>query len=201
MTFELRYTEGAEMRVADSGEGQPPVIEGYAALFNVRSAPMKTPFGTFQEIILPGAFDRVLSNDVRALFNHDPNYVIGRTSANTLAMSIDERGLKIRATPPDTQWARDMVTSMRRGDITQMSFSFRVAENGQQWTKETGGELRSVSAIDMLRDVSPVTYPAYPDTSVAVRSLELMRKEEDLKTAEALGHRASDYYLRAVGLK
>ncbi|VEB57000.1 phage pro-head protease [Salmonella enterica subsp. enterica] len=80
-------------------------------------------FGSFREIIRPGAFDEVLNDDVRALFNHDPNFILGRRSAGTLALTVDERGLRYDITAPETQTIRDLVLApMQRGDINQSSF-------------------------------------------------------------------------------
>src|SRR4051812_3492156 len=115
--IERRYIPATEVRVA--GDGNAPVIEGYAALFNSPSQDL----GGFVETIAPGAFrDAIPKSDIRALFNHDANFVLGRMKAGTLDVEEDRKGLKIRNTPPDTQWARDLVTSMKRGDVDQMSF-------------------------------------------------------------------------------
>jgi HK97 family phage prohead protease len=140
------------------------VIRGYAALYDV-----ETDLGEFREVIRPGAFKAAVArDDVRALFNHDPNYVLGRTTARTLFLDEDEAGLPVVIMPPDAQWARDMMSSMQRGDINQMSFAFSV--DGQTWNTESRDkplrELRDVT----LYDVSVVTYPAYPETSAAVRA-------------------------------
>lgn len=166
--IERRFIPATELRVAGDTD---PVIEGYAALFNSDSQDL----GGFVERIAPGAFnDALKSSDIRALFNHDPNFVLGRMKAGTLEVSEDERGLKIRNTPPDTQWARDLVTSMRRGDVDQMSFAFRVGTD--EWEKRGGTVYRTILTVSELLDVSPVTYPAYPDTTVAARSMEAWAK-------------------------
>jgi len=124
----------------------------------------------FQEIILPGAFAEALGrSDVRALFNHDPNHVLGRTKNNTLELAEDETGLAVDILPPDNQFARDLLVSIGRGDIDQMSFAFTVAED-RWYTDENEIPVREISKIDKLYDVSPVTYPAYHETDVSVKS-------------------------------
>lgn len=148
-------------------DGDSPKITGYAAVFNSQSEEM---WG-FREIITPGAFaDAIKVSDVRALWNHNPDYVLGRSAAGTLALREDERGLFVEIDPPNTQWARDLLESIRRGDVNQMSFAFVVAPEGVEWRETPDGLLRVIKKFDRLYDVSPVTYPAYPATEVGVRS-------------------------------
>lgn len=158
--------EDSEIRV--EGEGDERKITGYAAVFNRKSEDL----GGFVEIIRPGAFRKAIGGDVRAMFNHDPNYVIGRTTNSTLALEENQKGLKFTAIPPDTQWARDLLTSIERGDISQCSFSFRVAKDGEKWTENKDGPaLRELHELEYVGDVGPVTFPAYPQTSVQARSI------------------------------
>lgn len=161
-----------ETRDADGG-AKTPVIRGHAAVFNQLSEDL----GGFREKIQPGAFAEAINrDDVRALFNHDPNYVLGRNTAGTLRMTEDPIGLLVEIDPPDTQVARDLMVSMQRGDITQMSFGFIV--EAQSWDEgENGAVTRTIKKAGLF-DVSPVTYPAYPQTDVAVRSLEAFKKEK-----------------------
>ena len=142
----------------------------------------------FRERIAAGAFDTaVKEDDVRALFNHDPNYVIGRTTAGTLALSQDAEGLRYEATPPDTQWARDLLVTVGRGDVNQSSFGFSVVR--EEWTRpENRAELPLRTILEArLFDVSPVTYPAYEETSAEARSQAeaLAQAEETLAKASA----------------
>ena len=154
-TVELREDPGAD-----------PAICGYAAKFDTLSENL----GGFREQIRPGAFDTVLTNDVRALFNHEPNLILGRTTAGTLTLSADSTGLSYRITPPDTQYARDLMKSMQRGDVSQSSFAFTV--DNDSWDEDDDGRLvRTINSVKRLYDISPVTYPAYPDTDAAVRAL------------------------------
>ena len=153
-----------EMRAVLNGDGKRVII-GYAAKYNSKTELYKGLY----EIIEPGAFDDVLDQDVRALFNHDPNFVLGRTKAGTLKLSVDEDGLKYEISPPDTQVAKDLIESISRGDVSQSSFGFKVKTDSI--TEHADGTFtRSIRKVDKLFDISPVTYPAYEDTAVAMRS-------------------------------
>ena len=142
--MERRSFRARELRATSSGD--KPVIEGYAAVFNQQSEDL----GGFIEVIEPGFFDDVLDQDVRSLWNHDINCVLGRTAAGTLELNQDETGLFQRTyppvTPPDaTSWAQDAMVSIKRGDVNQMSFSFYVksmargdAIDGDEWMRVDG---------------------------------------------------------------
>jgi uncharacterized protein len=180
--FERRTWRQVEFRV--SAENEPANICGYAAVFDSESEDMGY-WTELREEIDPHAFDSVLASnpDVRALFNHDANLVLGRTTSGTLRLSVDARGLKYEIDPPDTQLARDLMVSMRRKDITGSSFGFVCKRD--QWTDNPDGSItRRILEFDQLYDVSPVTYPAYPASSSEARSLpasmpaELRRKLE-----------------------
>ncbi len=145
-------------------EGEPAKLAGYAAVFDVPSEDMG-----YREYIRAGAFEDSLDGDIRSLFNHDSNYVLGRTLNGTLSLKEDEHGLRFVVIPPETSWARDLLVSIERGDIDQMSFGFRVLED--RWTnQEDGTEMRELLKVELF-EVSPVTFPAYPQTSVSVREI------------------------------
>jgi uncharacterized protein len=169
---EIRILKTAELRVMRDGDN-PVKIEGYAAVFNKDSENMG-----FIERIAPGAFKNALkTSDVRALFNHDSNIILGRKSAGTLELKEDKKGLFMSVTPPDTQLVRDMVlTPIERGDITQQSFGFNIKSD--EW-KDLDKDVptRTIMEVNELYDVSPVTFPAYPDTEVALRSLDNIKKD------------------------
>jgi hypothetical protein len=168
MELERRTFTLKEIRVMADPEGEHesgPKIYGYAAVFNQLSSDL----GGFRERILPNAFgNSIRVDDVRALFNHDPNYVLGRNVSGTLKLEEDEHGLRIEINPPDAQWAKDLVASLKRGDIDQMSFGFRTISD--DWHKENDEVIRELIEVQLF-DVSPVTYPAYPQTVVHARDL------------------------------
>ncbi|HBL65906.1 MAG TPA: HK97 family phage prohead protease [Achromobacter sp.] len=191
-----------ELRTSGEGETERPQIAGYAAVFNTRSALL---FGTFVEEIAPGAFDDVMGDDVRALFNHDPNFVLGRTRSNTLRLEIDSRGLAYTIDPPETQTVRDLVlTPLKRGDVTGSSFGFRVAPDGDEWRREGEIIVRTIHKLAELRDVSPVTYPAYGDSHAAQRSLESWKRMaesvQDLAAKAVHERRARERFLELTSL-
>jgi uncharacterized protein len=164
-------------------EGKTPVIRGHAAVFNQLSDDL----GGFREQIVPGAFGEAIErDDVRALINHDSTLILGRNKSGTLRMSEDATGLLVEIDPPDTQYARDLLVSMKRGDITQMSFGFGVKPGGQDWAKDDEG--RTIRTLKKLRlfDVSPVTYPAYPQTDVAVRSYKEFQQSDEAEKLKRL---------------
>lgn len=173
MSEQLTIADGIERRMVEmevrlDNEDDKPTISGLGAVFNKRAE----IFPGFFEEILPGAFDDVLkSDDVRALFNHDSNNILGRKSAGTLELRSDKKGLDYKIFPPDTQVGRDVQVSIDRGDVTGSSFSFTVAKNGDSWEeRDDGTVLRTITKIKSLGDIGPVTFPAYNDTTVAVRS-------------------------------
>lgn len=158
-------------------EGKAPVMQGHAAVFNSMSELLG---GCFREVIKPGAFTEALKNsDIRALWNHNPDHILGRSSAGTLRVVEDETGLAIEIDVPDTTIARDLQVSMSRGDVKEMSFAFSIAEDdGQEWARDMDDPdkwTRTIKKVERIYDVSPVTYPAYLSTDIAMRSLEAVR--------------------------
>jgi HK97 family phage prohead protease len=130
---------------------------------------------------MAGAFkDSIGADDVRALFNHDPMYVLGRNTARTLRMTEDVQGLAVEIDPPNTQWARDLITSINRGDISAMSFGFDTIDD--EWAMESGENMRTLRRVK-LYDVSPVTFPAYPQTDINTRSLDSIWAEGKARLA------------------
>ena len=123
MKREYRANPGLELR---QDLGEPLKIRGYAAVFNQLS---ERDLG-FRERIMPGAFKSLSGNDVRALVNHDPSQIIGRTKSGTLTMREDDHGLLVEISPPNTTLGRDAVESIKRGDLDQMSFAFQIVKDG-----------------------------------------------------------------------
>lgn len=165
MDLERRFLRG-ELRA--QGEGKDRRILGYAAVFNSLSEDL----GGWKEMIEPGAFkNSILKDDVRGLYNHDVNLVLGRTKAGTLVLVEDEIGLRYEIIPPETSYAGDLLVSIDRGDVDQSSFGFRTIEEAWRHpTEEQPFPIRLLREVK-LYDVSPVTFPAYPVTSVTVRDM------------------------------
>lgn len=163
VTIENRAIEGAEQK--------KKVITGIAAKVN-----SETKIGSwFTEIILPGAFDDVLNDDVRCLFNHDPSFILARTASKTLKLSVNESGdLCYEYESPNRSYAKDLEDAIEVGDVTQSSFGFTIKEEKWIWGDSSKGEKdqRQIVKLEKLYDVSPVTFPAYQDTEVNARSLE-----------------------------
>jgi len=178
-----RLTAPIELRAIGDSE-QSNIVFGYAAKFNSRSGNLGEANRQFYETIAPGAFDDVLLDDVRALFNHEADMILARSKngEGTLTLGIDDVGLTYMFEAPDTQVGRDLLVSLRRGDIDQSSFSFTVSKDGQSWVEsrdENGATVfeRTINKVSRLYDVSPVTYPAYEDTEVDVRSITTLIKD------------------------
>ena len=174
---ELRLLTGLKVEKREDGADYMPIISGYAAVFDTETVIGGKDWG-FREKIAKGAFaDALKISDVRALFNHEEDHVLGRLKAGTLRLAEDDRGLKVEIDPPDTQDARDLIKKMQRGDIDQMSFAFTMEGGVQTWDETGDMPLRTIEKIGELMDVSVVTFPAYPETEAAARSLAAVRKE------------------------
>lgn len=183
MAKEIR-TSGAEVRA--SPDENTLRFEGYAARFDNWSEDL----GGFREKIAPGAFKNAIQrDDVRALYNHNSNYVLGRNTSGTLRLYEDELGLRFEVDAPNASWARDLRESVKRGDVSQCSFSFETVSD--EWSR-SNGELDERTLKEVrLSDVSIVTYPAYEATSVSARCarrgkarLAIERERLDLKEKE-----------------
>ena len=161
-----------ELRKTGDDQDSKPKIVGYSAVFDQLSGDL----GGFREKIQKGAFAKSISeDDIRALFNHDSNYVLGRNKNGTLTLEEDDHGLRVEIEPPDTQFANDLMKQIERGDIDQMSFGF--VTRSDKWEEEEGKiPIRTLLDVE-LWDVSPVTYPAFAQTNVGVRSAEDIYKE------------------------
>lgn len=185
--LETRYlplqTAGLELRAAE-GDGMPTLV-GYAAVYDSRSSDL----GGFVETIRQGAFSQSLSRgvDVRALINHDSARILGRTKSNTCTVTNNQKGLRYEVPLPDTSYARDLVASIKRGDIQGSSFAFRTIEDA--WREEIldGQRLVVRELIEVeVHDVSPVTDPAYPATEVGLRSLDVFRQQQIIRPGLAV---------------
>lgn len=185
------FTTSFEVRTDENGESNQ--IAGYAALYDSQSEDLG-----FFERIAPGAFEGADISDVRALIDHESGKILGRTTAGTLRVVADERGLSYEVDLPNTTYANDLKVSMDRRDITQSSFAF--SDTDDEWEDRAGKWYRTITKIRKVHDVSPVTYPAYTDTSVALRGLEQVKAEkpkpeptEKENDNEILNHRWKQY--------
>jgi HK97 family phage prohead protease len=171
MKCELRFLSAADSPVTlDVREGKDPRVVGYAARYYDG-----TPGTQYQlwegvvERIMPGAFDRAAKeDDVRGLFNHDPSLILGRTSAKTMSLTVDARGLKYDISPGDTTTGRDVREHLKRGDVTGSSFAFVTTD--EEFRKEGGVTVREIRGVK-LYDVGPVTFPAYEASSAGLRTV------------------------------
>lgn len=195
---ERRYVTH-QVRAAKPTEGvQFAEIEGIAAMVNVKTR--IDGWDPYDEIIMPGAFDECLQNDIRCLFNHDEDKILARSQggSGTLQVFINADGhLAYKYTTPNRSYALDLQDAIEKGDVNQSSFQFKIKEQSWVWGDQSKGEvdLRKIIKVESLFDVSPVTFPAYPDTTVAKRSfdeakkinekpdfnIEILQKELDLK--------------------
>ena len=147
------------------GDKTVPVLVGYAAVFGKRSMDL----GGFTEEIAPGAFsESIRSDDIIAAVEHTPGLILGRLSAGTLRLVEDDKGLLFEVDLPNTGAGRDIQESVSRRDVKGASFKFRAVSD--KWEKRDGMDHRTLLAAKLF-DVGPVTFPAYPDTSVAMRSM------------------------------
>ena len=184
--MERRYLPNEECPVSieKRADDQPGKIVGRAAVFY--DGTPATEYELYPEIvdgdgrvlspalierINPRAFTKPLNDrqDVRALFNHDPNMVLGRTSARTLYLSKSLRGLDYEVTPGKTTVAADVQEHISRGDVTGSSFGFDVREQKFYYDEERNADIREILSVD-LYDVGPVTFPAYSETTADTRS-------------------------------
>jgi HK97 family phage prohead protease len=172
-TFEI---EGMEMRAVEGQ--QAPVITGYAVVFDSWSDVLTDSRGRpFRERFAPGAFDRTLAGDrdIVALWNHNADLPLGRTRNDTLKLRRDGLGVRFELELPPTQWGQDAATSIRRRDVSGMSFTFGAkGDNRDTWEKPGADGIAHRTVLDAdLYEVSPVVFPAYAASSVAVRAVNV----------------------------
>lgn len=184
--IERRYSPGQSVEIIERGEGQLPKITGYAAVFYRADEP-GTEFRIYDDVaerIGPDAFtDTLKTADVRGAFNHDMNQILGRSSAGTLRLSVDARGLKYEIDPPNTQAGRDAVELLRRGDVNGSSFAFVPRSTTYERAKD-GAVVLVRNKVDLI-DVGPVSFPAYTGTEAGVRSIVTENLSEEIELARA----------------
>lgn len=196
--MELEFRSFDQFELRDLGQGMP-TLYGHAAVFGRDSEPIG---GRFIERIAKGAFREALASkqDVRALVEHDPTKLLGRTGSGTLRLSEDETGLAVELPLPNTQIGRDTMEMIRRGDYRGMSFGFKVTRGGDSWDRSQPIAVRTVNRVAKLFEVTITAAPAYLDTSVALRSLDALLEEESLDAEEAIKREARLKKIRKIFL-
>ena len=168
-----RRLYSAPLEIRAKGEGDKmKKVGGYAARFG-----SAYDMGWFTEEVAPGAFDGADMGDVVALFNHDPNVPLGRKSAGTLRMEVDKAGLAYEIDLPESPNGENVGRAIERGDVTQSSWGFSV--DTDEWRMVDGKDHRTITKVKRVYDVSPVTFPANPDTSVAKRSRGMNNPDDE----------------------
>lgn len=185
MTKEVRTLEvGIEVRKLEDDSNEM-IVEGYALRFNTWSENL----GNFIETITPEALKNTELKDVRLLFNHDWSNVLGRQSAKTLELEVDEVGLRFKAILPNTTLGKDLYEQIRTNNINQCSFEFTLDENGEDVKYDSTESIykRTVKAIKRIREISIVSLPAYEssDVAIALRSIEQLENRNKLDLVQA----------------
>jgi uncharacterized protein len=193
-----QIVHGLTVREGNAAPNSIGTLDGYAAVFNQWTKLWEGRSVVMEEQIAPAAFRDSLArnDDVRALFNHDSANLLGRRSAGTLELTEDSKGLRVAIHLPDTQVGRDTLASVKRGDLTGMSFGFYIRKQAEQREEaKDGGKTKirtTIEAADLI-EVSPVTFPAYPQTELAARSLTAEQVAEfeklDAPTAKPMSAR------------
>ena len=194
MEKELRFQPVSSPKV-ETREGGIEIISGMGVVFGQRSDKL----GFFYEYIDKNAFDNADISDVVGLFNHDSNYVLGRSSSGTMRFKIEVNGVYYEIDAPQTQTIRDLVLApMKRGDITGSSFAFSIAEDGDSWDWDKNNQvyIRHITKIEKLYDLSPVTTPAYSQSTSAVAKRSFDSFIEETKKREDLEKRKNEHFLR-----
>lgn len=185
----IKNIEGAERRIFETltdvevraKEGEVPEIFGYGAVFNSDSRVMRTARGEkFIERIERGAFDHLLQDTgIVILFNHDANFPLARNKRSA-KIGADDTGLWYAFNPPNSPMGQNIQESIRRGDVKTSSFSFKVSEENEKWEVRKGEpSIRTIKKFDVIYDLGPVTFEAYPETMVVTRNYSVFDKLEN----------------------
>lgn len=186
------------LEIRESANNEEMSIEGYFVVFGQQT---ELWAGAYEEIS-PNALDKTLSNDIRALINHDTRLVLGRNKAGTLELKVDSRGLwgKIKINSNDTE-AVNLYERVKRGDVSQCSFGFNIVSEETEW-RDDGNVKWTITEVD-LHEVSVVTFPAYEETGVQARqaSVETYREKQTLQKKNNLRGRLKNYGIEATNDK
>lgn len=190
---------GSQGVVEAEGGEKSRKVKGHAAVFNKRSELLFEDGRLFYEIIKPGAFDNTDMTDVRALLNHDSNHLLARTKSNTLQLTPDSDGLAFQFEMPKSR--NDVLEMVERGDLDQNSFAFYIANGGDYWEQDGGVEIRYITNIKKVTDITLATYPAYPDTSVSVAQRSYQNWKESQEPEEKENETDYEYEYRSRALQ
>ena len=173
--MEKRFYKGFECRMTENGNG----MEGLGIVTNSRTLLFTDNTGrSVYEEIAPSAVANydLTKGDIISAFNHNFEKILGRTSANTLAITKDANGMRYSIPSlPNTSYGNDLKEQLARGDVKGSSFVFTIAEGGESWSEVEGGMLRTITQFEEIYEVGPVVFPAYVDTTAAKRSLESLK--------------------------
>lgn len=191
--LEQRVWQGLQLR---AGEGKKPrLLRGQFAVYNLPSVDMG-----YTEKVAPGAFASAFlpEADVRCFHEHDPARILGRTTAGTLRLFDERTGPAFECDIPDTSWGADVAEAVRRGDLSQCSFGFRIRKDRWEEDHETGTVTRILLEVELI-EISVVSVPAYPQTSVQARANQPTGPVNNIHAAR-LRLRLLDLQARAVGI-
>lgn len=172
---ERRYYDAISKVELRARENEQPEIFGYGSVFNKDSHVLRTSRGQqFVERIMPGAFDHLLDDpNIVSLFNHEPDYPLARNK-RSMTVGVDDYGFWYRYNAPNSPMGQNITESIRRGDVVGSSFSFFVSEKNEEWEMRKGlPAMRNIKKVDLVIDLGPVTFEAYPDTRVVTRSFKI----------------------------
>ena len=176
----MKETRVCEIRAHAPAEAGGLILEGTPVVYD-QATQINDPAGTFTEIIRRGALDGADLSDVRLLYNHDANRVPLARTPRTMSLEITPAGLKMRALLPDTPEARSVHTAVARGDLTGMSFAFKVPQGGDRYDPTT--RTREILKIEKILECSVVPFPAYQQASVEARAAF---REKETNRAQAI---------------
>ena len=164
----MKETRNAALNATtDTDESEAMTLTGTPIVFDTPTT-INTPDGSYTEIIKAGALDNADLTDSRLLWAHDDTRVPLARTPKTMTFDVDSTGLHMTAQLPDTEAAKEVYESVKRGDVSGMSFAFTVSPNGDTWSED--GSTRTITKIDKVLEVSAVNFPAYPTTSIEART-------------------------------
>jgi len=184
----------AEIRAGDPAGSEGLILEGRPIVYD-QPTTINDPAGEYIEIIRSGALDEADISDARLLYNHDLNKVPLARTPKTMQLIKDQAGLKMVATLPETEEAKSVYTAVKRGDLSGMSFAFKVPEGGDRYDAATN--TREIFKIEKIYEISVVPFPAYPQTSVEARAAMKEIKEDPLRAAAKI--RINQILMKEIG--